>query len=1140
MIDSLIQEIDYDSLMLLNRQISGDTSVFISGNPETIVSRSYLDPGNALAAQFLLERFESFGLDARFMNYDPDGQNVIATKTGSLYPDRQYILCAHYDSRPYSGPAPGADDNGSGVCALLEAARISSTQDFPYTLKFIAFDEEEIGLVGSLAYVDTAFFNGDNILGVLNLDMIAWDSNQDNQVSVATNVPSLPLMVDNMTCMSLYHPEFSPHLLYMGASDHFRFWGRSYPAIMTIEDRLDFNAYYHTLNDNFSHINHNYFYNMTRVAVATFLSWAWDLKMDLIHTPLSNTASPESRIVTLVFDSNHPASIGANAPRLYFSSGPEPFEHVNPYYSSQDTFRFIIPAFPYGSSVSYYFAVQDSAGMFVKTLPPGGKGIDPPGSGSAPAEPFKYYILRDTSATWCLAGLPVPVITLDTTEVSLFIQDQGRILDINVMLSIQHTNTWDLDIYLVSPAGLSIPLSTKNGHTFDHYVSTVFDDEAPTFIYEDIPPYSASFKPECPLSQTDDLSMHGLWTLRIINRGYYEGQLTDFCLAAAYSNTDLYVDSSVPVSGDGLSWSSAYSSISEACAQAPSPGTKVFIKPGTYFERLNITSSGEAILPLTTGISIIAPNIIQFPEGTDLTTVDLGSHPGEYYAYLFRSNLLNSGYFLVTGVDDASSRIYIHANNLLSETGSPGDSTRLSCSIGRPVVYRKYSSDPENERVIVDASQDTLPGPVLYIGDLSGDVAYNVLAADYNLIDGIDITGATEGEGICIQNSSFNIIQKSRIYENNGAGIQILGNGDHPACNNLILYNEIYNVSYQGISIGRGGMPQYENHAHFNHLISNEVYAIGTIDNAYLQSALQINNYNCGNNIRENYFHDIILVASNSAACEIHPHANQTKITANHFRNIGLLNPGVNAVISLNGNNINTEIFNNILSDSIPGNDDLYAFNLDGSNTDSCRVVHNTIYNIDRGFLMQDYSTLPDIDIQNNIVYISDEYFINMGVPGRFNLSHNLYLNDPTPDSSMAYFGETGRQIGVVEFEDPGAGDFRLLVESDPVLCAGTELFPAVALDPDRNLRFADAPDMGAYELNDKYVWEGTIDNNWYDGQNWSTDYVPGSNANIVIDAAVNMPVISYGTVICRGIFLMEGASLKVTGSGLLRITGVE
>ncbi|HRE11119.1 MAG TPA: M28 family peptidase, partial [Ignavibacteria bacterium] len=107
------------------------------------------------------------------------GQNVLATKIGSKYPNQYYIICGHYDNMPSGSLAPGADDNASGTCAVMEAARLLAPFTFDYTLIFVAFDEEEQGLIGSHAYADSSYNRGDSIKGVLNFDMIAWDSNND-------------------------------------------------------------------------------------------------------------------------------------------------------------------------------------------------------------------------------------------------------------------------------------------------------------------------------------------------------------------------------------------------------------------------------------------------------------------------------------------------------------------------------------------------------------------------------------------------------------------------------------------------------------------------------------------------------------------------------------------------------------------------------------------------------------------------------------------------------------------------------------------------------------------------------------------------------------------------------------------------
>jgi len=143
--------------------------------------------------------------------------NIIATLPGTVTPEQEYVLTAHYDSMGVhpddyadllvmlvdmfspSSPAPGVDDNASGTSAVLEAARVLSQYPFESTIKFILFAAEEQGMVGSdyysrYAYYDDASVDAwsaawddplrnellvpdpDNILGAINYDMIAyWD-----------------------------------------------------------------------------------------------------------------------------------------------------------------------------------------------------------------------------------------------------------------------------------------------------------------------------------------------------------------------------------------------------------------------------------------------------------------------------------------------------------------------------------------------------------------------------------------------------------------------------------------------------------------------------------------------------------------------------------------------------------------------------------------------------------------------------------------------------------------------------------------------------------------------------------------------------------------------------------------------------
>ena len=110
--------------------------------------------------------------------------NVVGLLPGAGEAGGYYVVCAHYDAigtRSRGGwnadtdPAPGADDNGTGVALVLESARVLARLELPWSVRFIAFSGEEIGLWGSRAFAEQAMARDDRILGVLNFDMVGFN-----------------------------------------------------------------------------------------------------------------------------------------------------------------------------------------------------------------------------------------------------------------------------------------------------------------------------------------------------------------------------------------------------------------------------------------------------------------------------------------------------------------------------------------------------------------------------------------------------------------------------------------------------------------------------------------------------------------------------------------------------------------------------------------------------------------------------------------------------------------------------------------------------------------------------------------------------------------------------------------------------
>jgi photosystem II stability/assembly factor-like uncharacterized protein len=212
---------------------------------------------------------------SQVQNIDAAWQNVIATKYGTVDPDQQVVICGHMDDRSEISEdyAPGADDNGSGTVAVIEAARIFAPHNFEKTIKFCLWTGEEQGLLGSAAYAEEAYARGDDIIGVYNFDMIAWDGNSDGSVEfhTGTSNPSIELGNALLEVVGDYSIELNADIITWGAtgaSDHASFWDYGYAAMLGIEDySSDFNPYYHTTGDNIDHIMEDYFTEYTKTAV---------------------------------------------------------------------------------------------------------------------------------------------------------------------------------------------------------------------------------------------------------------------------------------------------------------------------------------------------------------------------------------------------------------------------------------------------------------------------------------------------------------------------------------------------------------------------------------------------------------------------------------------------------------------------------------------------------------------------------------------------------------------------------------------------------------------------------------------------------------------------------------------------------
>ncbi len=535
-IDSIINLVSTASISKFNRQLSGDTLATIGGLPYLIISRKYNSPHNPKAAQYIYETFQSFGYYTYYQINNSTNINVIARKTGVKYPNQKYLITAHYDnySTNSTDTVPGADDNASGVSAVLEAARLLAGINPEYTLEFIAFDEEEIGLYGSRAYADSAFARGDSILGVLNMDMISWDGNNDGKMNVYLNTASNSIAEEFIKTVQIYNINLTTVKSYnSGGSDHYYFWQRGYKAITLIELGSDFNPYYHTRQDTYDKFNLNYFTNITKAAIATFLSWALDYKYAIYHTPVKSGLDTSSKVVTADIHFPVPLGSGYNAPRLYYKINNGNYQFVNAFQIIGKTYKFLIPGQPAGSKISYYIAAQDSAGSIIATLPDGGSGVNPPGT-IPPANPFVYYVWTGLN----ISSTTVPKFIPDLTQVkdTIYIPQSGIVEDVTVTINITHPDDGEIVMFL-NKVSSSSTLSQYNGVGGQNYINTVFDDSATISIKQGTPPFTGTFRPETPLSNFRGQELQGYWVLRIYDKtAGNQGTLQSWSLEILYSS----------------------------------------------------------------------------------------------------------------------------------------------------------------------------------------------------------------------------------------------------------------------------------------------------------------------------------------------------------------------------------------------------------------------------------------------------------------------------------------------------------------------------------------------------------------------------------------------------------------------------
>jgi len=258
-------------------------------------------------------RFDTFYVDAAIAPFRNMPQvNVVATIEGSVYPDSYYVIGGHYDSIAdrdddwnnganwQTMEAPGADDNATGVAAVLELARVLSDPETgfrpDYTLVFVAFGVEERlpapirasntnnNHVGSRHFAQNARSNNEHIRGMISIDMIGYNNHHMYTSLVMHNNFMVNQSVQFGTLLYEANTEFDIGLIMneppfaRGAySDHDVFADQGYPSVLVIENAPPWqsnenyaaNPYYHKTTDTWDKVNMELVRKVTQLNLAT-------------------------------------------------------------------------------------------------------------------------------------------------------------------------------------------------------------------------------------------------------------------------------------------------------------------------------------------------------------------------------------------------------------------------------------------------------------------------------------------------------------------------------------------------------------------------------------------------------------------------------------------------------------------------------------------------------------------------------------------------------------------------------------------------------------------------------------------------------------------------------------------------------
>ena len=273
--EELLERIDSQRMKADFNVLVGVTPV--SGDP--IISRNVHHPDHQRVQTWLEAQLTDIGsVEVYREDFSALGEDSLANIVGELPGSDptlpSIVVGAHYDSiatldpsqnwDPTVDPAPGADDDASGVVAVLELARVLGAWEGGHerTIRFVLFDAEEYGLIGSFEHTSLLADEGGEVELAYSLDPIGynpggayvlwstydarWPIHSATLVDIAEGIAS-PLSVQSVDQETIGGDM---------RSDHYPFWFREMPAIHL--GSFPQPSTYHTMNDSLDNVDLDY------------------------------------------------------------------------------------------------------------------------------------------------------------------------------------------------------------------------------------------------------------------------------------------------------------------------------------------------------------------------------------------------------------------------------------------------------------------------------------------------------------------------------------------------------------------------------------------------------------------------------------------------------------------------------------------------------------------------------------------------------------------------------------------------------------------------------------------------------------------------------------------------------------------